>query len=66
MTEAELLVSIFQKLIRTLGGNKLAVTQWLGVYNEAFNSKPIDCIRTYEGLVTVNNYLEAMTSSDYS
>jgi transcriptional regulator with XRE-family HTH domain len=54
-----LFVRLFRSLDAVTGSNDSASRGWLGGENTGLNAKPIDLIRSTEGLVRVVQYLDA-------
>jgi uncharacterized protein (DUF2384 family) len=56
---AALFVRLFRSLDALIGSNDAAARTWLGGSNTGLSGRPIDLIRTTEGLVRVVQYLDA-------
>jgi hypothetical protein len=54
-----LFVRLFRSLDALIGSNDAAAQTWLGGLNTALSGRPIELIRTTEGLVRVVQYLDA-------
>ena len=54
-----LFVRLFRSLDAVIGSNDAAARSWLNGENSALKAKPIDLIRSTEGLVRVVQYLDA-------
>ena len=54
-----LFVRLFRSLDAVIGSNDTAARHWLNGENSALKAKPIDLIRSTEGLVRVVQYLDA-------
>ena len=54
-----LFVRLFRSLDALIGSNDSAARTWLGGCNVALSARPIDLMRTTEGLVRVVQYLDA-------
>ena len=54
-----LFVRLFRSLDALVGSNDSAACAWLTGYNLALAARPVDLIRTTEGLVRVVQYLDA-------
>jgi len=54
-----LFVRLFRSLDALIGSNDAAAQTWLGGSNTALAGRPVDLIRTTEGLVRVVQYLDA-------
>jgi len=57
---AILLIRIYKNLDVLFGGNAKQCQLWLRSDNKHLEKKPIDLMKTVEGLVTVVQYLDAM------
>ncbi|MCH9756855.1 MAG: MbcA/ParS/Xre antitoxin family protein [Gammaproteobacteria bacterium] len=57
---AVLLLRIYRSLNALVGNHHDKARDWLQSNNTYFNNKPIDTIKTVQGLVLVLNYLDAM------
>lgn len=55
-----LLLRLYKSLDVLFGGNKQQYQLWLNSKNAHLEGKPIDLIKSIEGLVTVVQYLDAM------
>lgn len=55
-----LVIRMYRSLFALSGDNKRFMTHFLKTPNKAFQVKPIDLIKTLDGLVQVNQYLDAM------
>jgi hypothetical protein len=58
---ALLLIRIFRSLSVLVGKDDQALRYWLSTDNFALNGRPIDVIKTAEGLIKIARYLDAMT-----
>jgi uncharacterized protein (DUF2384 family) len=56
---ATLFVRLFRSLDSIVGGNDEAARSWLTSANRALGTKPIELVRSAEGLVRVVHYLDA-------
>lgn len=56
---AALLVRCFRSLDAITGGDERVARSWLTAHNSALGGRPIDRIRTPQGLVDVATYLDA-------
>jgi DNA-binding XRE family transcriptional regulator len=54
-----LFVRLFRSLDAVIGANDAAAQAWLAGANSALSARPIELIRTTEGLVRVVQYLDA-------
>jgi hypothetical protein len=54
-----LFVRLFRSLDALIGSNDATAQTWLGGINTGLSGRPIDLIRTTEGLVRVVQYLDA-------
>ena len=54
-----LFVRLFRSLDAVIGSNDSAARRWLGGENSALAGRPVDLIRSTEGLVRVVQYLDA-------
>jgi transcriptional regulator with XRE-family HTH domain len=54
-----LFVRLFRSLDALIGSNDAAAKTWLGGSNSGLSGRPIELIRTTEGLVRVVQYLDA-------
>jgi len=54
-----LFVRLFRSLDALIGSNDAAAQTWLGGSNTGLAGRPVDLIRTTEGLVRVVQYLDA-------
>jgi uncharacterized protein (DUF2384 family) len=54
-----LFVRLFRSLDALIGSNDAAAQTWLGGANTGLSARPIELIRTTEGLVRVVQYLDA-------
>lgn len=54
-----LFVRLFRSLDALIGGNDAASKEWLNGHNSALIGRPVDLIRSTEGLVRVVQYLDA-------
>ncbi len=54
-----LFVRLFRSLDALIGSNDASARAWLGGINTGLSARPIDLIRTTEGLVRVVQYLDA-------
>jgi uncharacterized protein (DUF2384 family) len=54
-----LFVRLFRSLDALIGANDAAAQTWLGGVNVGLSARPIDLIRSTEGLVRVVQYLDA-------
>lgn len=58
---ALLLIRVYRSLFALVGGSKPAMIHWLTTQNIDFNQQPpIDCMKSWVGLVDVVQYLDAM------
>jgi hypothetical protein len=57
---AVLLLRIYRSLNALVGNHHDKARAWLQSHNTYFNSKPIETMKTVQGLVLVLNYLDAM------
>lgn len=57
---AILLVRIYRSLNAMVGNNHDKAKAWLNHHNQYFQAKPIQCLKSISGLMTVLNYLDAM------
>ncbi|GAC1353294.1 MAG: MbcA/ParS/Xre antitoxin family protein [Polyangiales bacterium] len=57
---ALLFLRVFRSLDTLLGGNKESLRAWMRADNAHLVGKPVDRVRTIEGLVHVAEYLDAM------
>ncbi len=55
-----LIIRMYRSLFAISGDNSKFMKHFLNTQNRAFSSKPIDMIKNIEGLVQVNQYLDAM------
>ena len=56
---AALFVRLFRSLDAIVGSNEAAARDWLRGENRALGARPVDLIRTTEGLVRAVHYLDA-------
>jgi transcriptional regulator with XRE-family HTH domain len=56
---AALFVRLFRSLDALVGSNDVAARAWLGGDNRALGGRPVELIRTTEGLVRAVHYLDA-------
>lgn len=56
---ALLFVRLYRSLDAVVGGDDAVARAWMGTENNALGGRPIDRIRTVEGLVDVLGYLDA-------
>lgn len=56
---AALFVRLFRSLDALVGSNDAAARDWLNGHNRALGGRPIELIRTAEGLVRAVHYLDA-------
>jgi Protein of unknown function (DUF2384) len=54
-----LFVRLFRSLDAVIGSNDSSARAWLNGHNSALTGRPIELIRTTEGLVRVVQYLDA-------
>ena len=58
---ALLLIRVYRSLFAMVGGSKPAMIHWLTTHNLDFNEqRPLDCMKSWVGLVEVVQYLDAM------
>lgn len=57
---ALLFVRIFRSLDTIIGGNDIQSISWLRSFNEHLGDKPIDLMKTTQGIYIVLNYLDSM------
>lgn len=56
---ALLLVRLYRSLDALVGGNDRLRVDWIAAYNRALNGRPVDLIRTAEGLARTVTYVDA-------
>ena len=56
---ALLLVRLYRSLDALVGGNDRQRVEWMGAFNRALNGRPVDVIRTTEGLARAVSYVDA-------
>ena len=57
-----ILINVYTNLAALSGGDEMFISHFMQTDNRYFEDKPIDVIKTFEGLKRVNHYLIAMGS----
>jgi hypothetical protein len=57
---AVLFIRVLRSLEAILGEDPKQLNEWLNSYNHYFGEKPIDTLKTIQGLIEVVQYLDAM------
>ncbi|MGM0767693.1 MAG: MbcA/ParS/Xre antitoxin family protein [Pseudomonadota bacterium] len=57
---ALLFIRLYRSVYALVGGDQDAMKHWLGTENRYFGDVPRDLVKSAEGLVRVNHYLDSM------